>query len=121
MGVIDLSEVINDPDMAETFTILRTTGQFAAGGFVRNAPATLNTYGVVSVATAKDIDALPEGDHINEVRAFWTVDPLYVTNDANSEVSDILVWQGTQYRILTEPDYNNRGYYKALATRMVGN
>lgn len=121
MGVIDLSEVVEDPDMAEQFTIRRTTGQFAAGGFALNAPTDVPAYGVVSVATAKEIEAIPEGDRVNEIRAFWTTTQMFVTNLAGSEVSDILIWQSTAYRILIQPDYDNRGYYKALATRMLGN
>jgi hypothetical protein len=119
--MIDLSEVVNDPDMSEPpFQIIRSIGQFAAGGWQVVSTQTISAYGIVSVATPKEINMLPEGDRASEVRSFWSTAPMYVTNGANSQTSDILVWENTKYRILTEPQYDNRGYWKALATRMLG-
>lgn len=125
MGIIDLSEVVEDPDLAEPFTIIRTSGQFGAGGWLADTPQNITAFGVVSVATPKEIADLPvEADKIKEVRAFWSTTPMFVTNAvgvAAGATSDVLVWQGVQYRVLALPDYSNRGYYKALAIRMAGN
>jgi hypothetical protein len=120
MPAPDLSEVVLDSEIAEPFQILRPFGQFAAGGWEVLSTQVINTFGVVSIASAREIAMLPEGDRSNEVRAFWTTEPMYLTDGQRGQTSDVLVWQGTKYRILKQPQYDNRGYWKALATRLLG-
>ena len=119
MASPDLSEVADDSEMAESWSIIRSAGAFGAGGWIQQS-TTIPAYGVVTVAEAKDLEMVPEGDRVTEIRAFYTTQQLFVTNAQNNQTSDVLVWQGTKYRIIKEPDYNNRGYWKALATRMLG-
>jgi hypothetical protein len=119
--MIDLSEVVEDSEMAEPFQILRPFGQFAQGGWQVTSTQTINAFGIVSLATAKEIAMLPEADRVSEIRAFWTTTPMYVTDGTRGQTSDILLWSGTKYRIIGQPQYDTRGYYKALATRIVSN
>jgi hypothetical protein len=119
--MIDLTEVVTDSEMAESFQILRPVGQFVAGGWAVTSTQTINTYGVVSLASAKEIAMLPEGDRVGEIRAFWTTTQMNVTSGQNNQTSDILVWENTKYRIIGQPQYDTRGYWKALATRILAN
>ena len=65
---MDLSQAVNDPDMAELFTIVRTSGAFAAGGWQPGTPQNIQGYGVVSIASGKDLEMVPEGDRIAGLR-----------------------------------------------------
>jgi hypothetical protein len=115
-----MSEVCDDSDIGEPFTILRSNGIFVAGGF-SSTTTTIAAWGIVTVAKPKELDMIPEGDRQNEVRAFYVTQPLYVTRDNAVEgtgVSDVLVWNNIQYRVMVEPQYSNRGYWKALATKL---
>lgn len=121
----ELQDVTNDPDLAESFVIQRSTGQFVAGGY-SDTKTDIQTFGVVTVATEKQLASLPEADRVHGVRAFFTQFPMYVTNeqrsDGTSGTSDILVWQNQSYRILSVGQFQNRGgFYCALASRMKGN
>ena len=120
MATLDLSEIVSDPDLAEQFQIVRSRGGFVAGGW-SDQLTTIAAYGVVSVASEKDLEMVPEGDRVRESRVFHSTQAMYVTNADNQGTSDFLVWQGVKYRVYSVADYSNRGYYRAIACRMQGN
>ena len=120
----ELQDVVNDPDLAESFDILRSSGTFAAGGW-QAATVQLPAWGVVTVATDKQLEALPEGDRVHGARLFITEQPLYVTGadrqDGTAGTSDVLLWHNQKYRIVSVGPYENRGgFYSAVAVRMSG-
>lgn len=117
---MDLSDVVSDPDLAEPYVIRRITGSFQAGGWQANAPQDIAAYGVVSVAKAKDLDAIPEADKIEEAMVFHSTQEMFVTSEATNQTSDLLVWQGDTYRVYSVANYSNRNYWKALAARIAG-
>lgn len=118
---IDLSNVVTSPDLdAQPFTINRTTGAFAQGGWQANAPTAIPAFGVISTATAKDLDMVPEGDRVRESLVFYNVQQIFVTNAQNSQISDVLVWKGVQYRVYFVADYSTYGFWKAIACRKLG-
>jgi hypothetical protein len=120
---IDLSEVVSDPEMAESFTILRSVGKFVAGGW-QDDKTTIVAYGVVTVAKQQDIQMLPEADQVNSAMAFYSTTEMKKTyRDANNTLgtSDILLWRGDQYRVMHVAPYVTRGYWRAIATSMSGN
>lgn len=125
----DLSFAVNDPLTAENFTIQRSEkGYFGSGGW-SDQYTTIQGYGVVSIADDKTVDALPEADRIHEVISIHSELPLYVTRLATSDggpaTSDIVIYQGPSvawgtYRVIKTRNYQSRGYWAALATRMAG-
>lgn len=126
---MNLTEVVNDPDFAESFVVLRSQGgSFSAGGWKEPPPQRLNYYGVISIATAKEIESLPEADRVHEAIVINCELPLYVTRIANegttgSGTSDVIIWVGgtnDKYRIMKVHNYSTRGYWWAIAVRMVG-
>lgn len=129
--VSDLSFVIDDGVLSESWTIMRSTGTFIFGGWV-TTPTLVDAYGVVSVASEQDLNMLPEGDRITGVMVFHTQTrifetqldvPPYGEGDVgipNQRVSDIMVWNYQQYRVLHVGPYPNRNYWKALAVRIQG-
>lgn len=117
--MFDLGDIVTSPDLAQPFTIFRSTGgKFLAGNWTSQTQQ-IDYFGTVSVASSRDIEMIPEGDRVREVMAFWSDEPIYGTGSATSgRSSDIIVWQGNQYRVLAVFRYLDYGYYKALATRM---
>ena len=117
-----IPDVVIDPDLGESYTILRSQGDYIAGGFT-DQKTSIKAWGVVSVIRPKDLEMVPEGDRVTEGRCFYAQQALYTTRvnpDGSKGISDILIWNGVQYRILTVFDYSQRGYWKAIATRMIG-
>lgn len=119
----DVAELVSDPDFAEDFTIQRQVGGFGKGGWVASQPQIIPAFGVVSVATPDEVATLPEGDRVNEVRVFHSQQEMKVTSGAQTELSDVLVYDSVKYRVLIVSNYANRGagFYRALATRLAGN
>lgn len=118
--IINVADLLNDPDLCEPFTITRNPGQFAAGGWQGSGPTTFNAYGAVRNATGKELDMVPEGDRVHEMISFRSVTPMYMTDEAQSITSDILTWHGQKYRVVFSKDYTSQGYTLAIAARMLG-
>lgn len=129
--VSDLAFVIDDGVLSESWTIRRSTGVFTFGGWV-TTPTLVPGYGVVSVASEQDLEMLPEADRVTGVMVFHSQTRIYETqldqppygiDEVGShpqKVSDIMVWNYQQYRVLHVGPYPNRNYWKALAVRMQG-
>lgn len=119
--MIDISEVINDPDLMQTFTALRSSGTFGPGGFA-STTTTITMSGVVTVAREKDLVLVPEGDRVQGAMVFYSTAEIFVTHaDGTTQgASDVLVWKGHTYRVLSVAEYSDYGYYKAIAVRTLG-
>ena len=52
---------VADPNVADFFTIRRSSTAFVAGG-TENTQTVIPTQGNISSASARDVNALPEGD-----------------------------------------------------------
>ncbi len=115
-----LQDVVNNPDLGEPFLILRNPGQFGPGGWAAGKQQQIKAYGVVSQASAKELDMIPEADRVHEARSFHSSTRMYVTSEDLSITSDILVWNGVKYRVAAALEYPQRGYYGAVALRMAG-
>lgn len=79
--MISVQEVVVDPDMIapQPFTVLRSTGQWVAGGFQPNQTTLIPMFGPVQQASDKEITMLPEADRIGAIRSFWSTQPIYTT------------------------------------------
>lgn len=124
--MIDVSEVVIDPDLAQPFTVTRSTGQFNTGVW-KTQQQQLKYFGVISVATDRDIAMLPEGDVITEAKVFHTDQPIFTTQEvpaapgvATGYSSDILTVTATGeiYRVLQVKQIPQSGYWRAIAMRL---
>jgi hypothetical protein len=119
--MIDLSRAVNDPRLMQGFTIFRSVGSFQAGGWVEGAKTSIAAYGVVTVASVKDVQMLPQADHIGGEMIFYSTTQFYTTSADNSGTSDILVWRGENYRVMQVSPFDDYGFNSAIAVRMKGN
>jgi uncharacterized protein YfaT (DUF1175 family) len=126
--VSDLSEVVNDGVLSESYFILRQTGHFGSGGWIIDSSSKLNGWGVVSVATEEDLLMIQEGDRVTGIMVFHSEKRIYETQLDTSPVdslnlqkfSDIMIWNYQQWRVLAVGPYPNRKFWRALAVRMAG-
>jgi hypothetical protein len=126
MATIDLSDIVNDPDLGECVLIKRSTGgKFAAGGW-QDETVDVPAYGVINVADDEALAQVPEGDRVAGSLQFLTGQPVYQTqvdrgagNDTPG-VSDKVIWNGLEYRVQAVGPWQNRGFYSAILVRMRG-
>jgi len=117
----NLLDVVSNPDICEGFQIQRNPGVFAAGGWQAGQNVLIQAYGVVSVASARQLEMIPEADRVHGTRVFHSATPMYVTSEDKGITADILIYNGVSYRVMSVGNYANRGgYYEAVAVRMAG-
>lgn len=119
--MIGVGEIVNDPDFAQAFTIMRSTTSFVLGG-VSNNTTPVPGFGTITVASGNDLDQVPEGDRVKGAMMFHSTAILYETHaDGTPGLSDTIVWRGQNYRLITVAPFADWGYYRAIGVRMSGN
>ena len=121
--MIDVSELMSDPDFCQPFSVLRSTGVNGPGGW-QAAEATLDFYGPTQPADATTLQMVPEADRVYGARLFWAAQPIYETRTASQAgaagISDVLIWRGQQFRVHSVWPWIDGGFFKALCVRMKG-
>lgn len=117
--MIDVADVVNDPDLAQPFTIQRSTGMWNLGTW-QSTTNPVQSYGVITEPTVNEISMVPEGDRVGGVMVFWSAQPIYVTRATECEggSSDLLTWRNLTFRVLSVKRYEDYGYYRAIAVRV---
>jgi len=115
--MINVSEVITDPDFAQSFLVHRRTGKWVNGRWQENM-TDITLLGVITVADPKTLEQLPEGDRVIGLMCFYATVPIFTTNEQGT--SDQIEWRGERYRVKQVFPYGDYGYYKAVAERMAG-
>lgn len=120
--MIDVSEVLLDPDLCESFQIERSTGTLGSGGWKVNIPpAVLNAYGAVRNMSGEELESIPAADRVNEMISIRSTTTMFVTSADQSATSDVIIWKNDRYRVVSTKDYGSQGYSYAVAGRMAGN
>lgn len=115
--MIDVSEVITDPDFAQTFVVHRKANKWIAGR-TESTEKDITMTGVIMVADAKTLEQLPEGDRVTGLMCFYSTQELFTTREQGT--SDQIEWRGERYRVKQVFPYGDYGYYKAVGQRMAG-
>ncbi len=114
--MIDVSELLSDPDFAQPFTIQRTTGGFANEGEYSTAdPTDIPAFGVIQPASSADmVRFLPEGERQKNTISIWS--PVLIQMaDGQGQESDVIIWQGQYYRVAFSKPWQTQGYWFAMA------
>lgn len=114
--------MINDVSSAltrwlESLTGTRTTGSYVDGRWVDSTPSNLSFTGVVQNASPDDLKVLPEGNRTDEVIKIHTQFEL-VANISDDTKSDLVDYNGKQYRVNNVAYRFIGNYNKALAIKV---
>lgn len=113
--MIDVSELVTDPDFAQSFQIERFTGTWDEGRFIQNEPTVLDAFGVVQPASSEDAVAyLPEGERQNNMIRVWSPHEIRMA-DGKDQLSDNILWQGEWHRVAYSKPWQTQGYWFAIA------
>ena len=119
--VISVDEIIEDSDLAQAYTILRTTGQFVNGRWVQGEEKQIRAFGTIDVLSDKELRMVPEADRASGSLAFYSKKEIYTTrNTPSSSLSDRIKWRGDYYIVVSVAPYGDYGFWKAIAVRMTG-
>jgi len=122
MPLINVADIINDPDLAQKYIVYRNTGTWDAGRF-ETSEKTLHFLGVITVPSSKEILQLPEGDRVIGIMCFFSNKEIFTTrqNTSTAGTSDQILWKTNRYRIIQVSPLSDYGYYKAFGVRILGN
>lgn len=119
--MIDMSVVLNNPDLCQPFTAMRSTDGTFVNGIYQDTKTSVALYGSVQTPDANTLEQMPEGDRVTGSRVFWSTSPIYETRDGNTQgVSDILIHRDVQYRVAKVWNWSDYGFFKAFAVRIKG-
>ena len=99
MALIDVSDLLRDPDFTNVVTLIRRS--VSINGFGENVMSETSCPIVASVQglNAEDIVKLPEGARLSDViTVFYRGD---LQPESKGGYSDIIVWQGRRYQVKT--------------------
>lgn len=123
--MINVSRVLASTNFNQEFTVYRKKGHWDKGKIIQTED-TLTLRGVVSVASPKQLQQIPEGDRVTGTMVFHSPSEIFTTRASGTEststygTSDELEWQGKRYKVISVLPYVDYGYYKAFATYMEG-
>jgi hypothetical protein len=119
--MINVRELITDPDFASSCTVIRTRGKWQRGRFTITEQKNIIYRGAVQPARVKELEQMPEGDRRRGVMKFFCRPPmvLHITNDSQPDgddelISDEIMFNGARYRITQVADWSNNGYIRAF-------
>lgn len=122
MSLINLSELLVDPDFSQTVTVTRQAGDWnTATGHFDTTTSTLTMPAVVKPLTTRELTIQPEADRAAGMINVYTLSAVYTTSlEPTRRISDQVTWRGEQYRVSNMADYADYGFYKATCTRILG-
>ncbi|OOM73996.1 hypothetical protein CLPUN_42340 [Clostridium puniceum] len=118
--MIDLSSAVTDPRFAQTFPVYRKTGKWNADGDFEQIETEIPMIGTISIASAKQIEFIPEGDRVGGEIAIHCVKELFTSRNAPNEsgTADELLWHEERYKIYSVNPYSDYGYFSAIGQRL---
>ena len=127
--MINVSDLMTDPDFAFHYTVNRTLGKWEKGRFILGTTQELKYFGPVQPASPKEIEQLSIGDQVNGVFKFFCKSPkqLYLTRDLSAvagkddgSASDEILFRGNTYTIIRVMPWDHYGWQRAFATLKEG-
>lgn len=114
--MIDLSELMDDPEFTQAFTLRRRTGSFAnEGEFTQAVPVELPLVGAIQPASPADLVRFQaEGERRNAMIKAWSDTEMH-TSDGAGQQPDEIVWHGTVYRVIECVPWADHGFWKVFA------
>jgi hypothetical protein len=120
--MIDMSDIINDPELAQSFLVLRESGgEFGEGGWIPGRITEISMSGPVLPSSPAELQQVPEGDRVTEAKTFYCTAPLYTTR--KTALADMIRYPaigGDEYKVVHVFDRQANGFIKAIGVRMAG-
>jgi hypothetical protein len=73
--MLDVSDLLDDPDFRQNFTVARITETVTSKGRAELSSTNLTISGVIVPATPRQLERLPEADRSSEIIAVYSRSP----------------------------------------------
>jgi hypothetical protein len=116
MALLDVSELMWDPDFCDEFTYVRNFVTINNYGEAVQTPTTLTAYGSIQPINSRTYDIFPDLTRISGSLECYTTTALTCVS-TNPLASDLVLWNGLTYVVQAiSSDYSNwgGGHYVAV-------
>lgn len=115
MALLDVSEVLIDPDFMDLITGTRYAQTVASTGMAANTTTALTFYGVVTSDSGDILERIATGERVKGNIVIHTVFRLRDGSGAN-QTADTVIWDGSTYTVSKVNNYSHfgRGFVSAI-------
>ena len=108
MALVDVSEVLTDPDLMDRLSVLRGTQTVNQAGIATTVRQRISFAGVVTSDLGRILDRIAEGERVHGT---ITVHTRFRLTDGKSpqSVADVVQWQQREWTVTHVQDYSNFG------------
>jgi hypothetical protein len=107
MALLDVSELLSDPDFADDFTILRSVRTVDNTGRTVDTPGAYYSYGCIQPAKEAQLKQLPELERVGSFISVVT--PFRLLALTSTTAPDQIIWRCGTYRVKVVRDWTNFG------------
>jgi hypothetical protein len=117
---LDLSEIVNDPDLSQDVVVIRSMGSFGLGGW-KEQSVSVAACGIIMPADDQALSQVPEGDRVGGSLQFISAQRIYPTHAGQQAgISDKIQWQGETYKVQSVAPWVDNGFWSAILVRQPG-
>lgn len=119
MAFLDLTDVLLDPELSDTFSVVQRTEVVSQKGVSTTVTNTVpNVVGVIVPATPNDLQRLPETDFGH--RALKVRTPFRLNGPTKTRKPDVVLWGNDQFIVRSVDPYTRfgAGWTEALVVNM---
>lgn len=107
MPLLDVSDVLTDPDFADTFTVYREAVTVGDNGRPTRTETTFSAVGVVTPDMWSTLQRAPEGSNVSEI--ITVITQFRLTSSVDGSDADEIVWNGKRYVVIAVGDCTRYG------------
>ena len=107
MPDIDVSELLFDPDFAETLECLRQIQTVSDRGIATNTPQSFPFFGVVTADRGTEMARLAAGSRVSGSILINTV--FRLSEGLAGRDADVVIWNGARYTVVSVSNYSRYG------------
>lgn len=107
MALLDVTEVLFDPDFADPLTCTRSIQDVDSRGLATATTKSIPFTGVVTQGDGDIMRRLPDGEMVSGSITVHTV--FRLSAGGVDENADIVTWRGRNYTVKMTSDYSNYG------------
>lgn len=107
MALIDVSELMSDPDFIDDFQIVRRSATVNNYGENEITENTINANGSIQSGNGDTLKRLPDGVQLSDVVTIYSNFPIYAERKDN--YADIVIICGERYQVVLVTPWRNWG------------
>lgn len=107
LGLIDITDILADPDLVDPMSIVRRTPCVDSFGENKLTEQSFQTYGSIQSVSGKTLLRLPEAFRVMNVMSFWVKGQII--SDGKNRYPDLLIFRGSRFAVQMVFDWTNWG------------